>query len=397
MPEAKVTFAKELYAKQKAAIFTDKRFAICEASTKSGKTMGAIQFLIMEAWEKGGEGKSFHWIAPTYGQSKIAFQRSDRALPKGMVRRTNATELTITLINGAILRFLSGDRPDTLFGDDSYGAVMDECSRMHPEAWTATRSMLTATSGRSVLIGNVKGRRNWFYELARKAENGEPEWHYSRLNAYDAVEGGILPAEEIESARRMLPEAVFQELYMAEPSDDSGNPFGHDNIAACVREISTEPPAVFGVDLARSIDWTVVVGLDSRGVVCYFDRFQHDWELTERRIADAIGHLPTAVDVTGIGDVMFDRLSRKCSGVERYHFSQNSKQTLMEGLVVAIQQGEIGYPSGVIVSELMDFEFQYSASGVKYAASGSAHDDAVIGLALANYQFQNRPGRGIWL
>ena len=126
-----VTFARELYPKQKAAIFTDQRFAICEASTKSGKTLACVAWLITESLDRGGEGRAFHWVAPTYGQSKIAYQRAERALPKGLIRRTNSTELGITLINGATLKFLSADRPDNLYGDDCYGAVLDESSRMN--------------------------------------------------------------------------------------------------------------------------------------------------------------------------------------------------------------------------------------------------------------------------
>ncbi len=392
-----VTFARDLYPKQKAAIFTDQRFAICEASTKSGKTLACVAWLITESLDRGGEGRSFHWVAPTYGQSKIAYQRAERALPKGLVRRTNSTELGITLINGATLKFLSADLPDNLYGDDCYGAVLDESSRMNVESWYAVRSTLTATRGRAVLIGNVKGRKNFFYELARKAENGEPNWHYARLSAYDAVEGGVLDAQEIEDARRTLPEAVFNELYLAEPNDDSGNPFGFDNIAACIKELSTDPPVVFGVDLARSVDYTVVIGLDAAGHVCYFDRFQSDWTQTEHRIAKAITTHSSLIDVTGVGDPLFDKLSRSCPGAERYHFTQQSKQVLMETLTLAIQNGEIGYPTGVIATELADFEFQYTPTGVRYAASGSAHDDAVIALALACYQYQNQPGRGIWL
>ena len=42
----------------------------------------------------------------------------------------------------------------------------------------------------------------------------------------------MLAADEIASARRDLPEAVFNELYNAEASDDGANPFGPDAIAA---------------------------------------------------------------------------------------------------------------------------------------------------------------------
>ena len=41
-----------LYAKQKAAIFCDERYAVIEASTKSGKTYGCIVWLFERALAK---------------------------------------------------------------------------------------------------------------------------------------------------------------------------------------------------------------------------------------------------------------------------------------------------------------------------------------------------------
>ena len=37
--------------------------------------------------------------------------------------------------------------PDSLYGEDVYGAVIDEASRMKEDAWVAIQSTLTATRG----------------------------------------------------------------------------------------------------------------------------------------------------------------------------------------------------------------------------------------------------------
>src|SRR5262249_38337469 len=75
-------------------------------------------------------------------------------------------------------------------------------------------------------IGNVKGKNNWFYELARRAEEGtHPELGYHRLTAYDAVQAGVLAEEEIAEARRTLPEHVFKELFLAEAAADASGMF----------------------------------------------------------------------------------------------------------------------------------------------------------------------------
>jgi hypothetical protein len=58
----------------------------------------------------------------------------------------------------------------------------------------------------------------------------------------------------------------------------------------------------------------------------------------------------------------------------------------MEGLAVAIQSRAIRYPDGVIVSELEAFEYEYTRTGVRYAAPEGLHDDAVIALGLAVQQ-----------
>lgn len=55
----------------------------------------------------------------------------------------------------------------------------------------------------------------------------------------------------------------------------------------------------------------------------------------------------------------------------------------MEGLAVAIQKQEIGFPEGVITHELESFEYEYTRTGVRYSAPSGMHDDAVCALALA--------------
>lgn len=379
-----------LYAKQKAAIFNAARYAVVEATTKSGKTVGCMVWLTEQAMA-GKAGQNFWWVAPIYPQAKIAYRRLKRALPQDTYT-ANESELTLTLANGAVLWFKGADKPDALFGEDVYAAVIDEASRCKEESWHAVRSTLTATRGPIRIIGNVKGRRNWAYQLARKAEDGEPGMAYAKITAYDAVAAGILDTDEVADAKRQLPAAVYQELYEAEPSDDQGNPFGMDAIRACIASLSTAPPAARGLDLAKSQDWTVDIALDTAGAVCRFERWQAPWETTIQRILAVPGAIPTAVDSTGVGDPILERLQREGGRhFQGYHFTAPSKQKLMEGLAVAIQQREIAYPDGPIVNELEAFEYVYTRTGVHYGAPEGLHDDCVCSLALAVWRRAHLP------
>lgn len=353
---------------QRAALFCPERYAVLEATVKSGKTVGAMAWLCEQAVLGGRPGRYYWWVAPIFAQTRIAYGRTKRGLPPGQFV-ANETALSIHLPNGAALVFKSGEDPDSLYGEDVWAAVVDEASRVREESWHAVRSTLTATRGPVRLVGNVKGRRNWFYRLARAAEAGEPGMHHARITAHDAVAAGLLAADEIADAQRLLPEAVFRELYLAEPSDDEGNPFGLAAIRARVAPLSRAPPVAWGVDLAKSTDWTVCVGLDAAHRVCRLERFQRSWRDTIRVVRDLVGDAPALVDSTGVGDPVLEALQAARRNYEGFKFTAPSKQQLMEGLAVAIQRGTVSYPDGVIVHELEAFEYQYTRTGVQYCMS----------------------------
>lgn len=379
-----------LAAYQKAAIFCDERNAIIEASTKSGKTVSCMFWLLEGALNSGKPGHEFWWIAPIYEQTKIAYRRYKTLLtemdPGNTIWKSNDTDPSLTFSNGAIIRFKSGDKPDGLYGEDVYRAVIDEASRCKEDAWFAVRSTMTATKGRIRIIGNVKGKKNWAYRLARKAQAGELEgWKYSSISAYDAVKAGIIGKAEVEAARVELPDKVFRELYENEPTEDGSNPFGIEHIRACIRPLSDQKPAAFGVDLAKSHDYAVVVGIDRNRNTCRFERWRGEsWERTGQMILEMIGETPTLVDSTGVGDPIVETMQRKAPNIDGFKFTNSSKQQLMEGLALAIQRREVGFPEGVIVDELESFEYTLSkTSRVTYNAPEGLHDDCVTALALA--------------
>lgn len=371
------------------ALFSADRYAIVEASTKAGKTVGCIVWLTEQAM-RGRKGWNYWWVAPTYAQAKIAFRRLKAALPRD-IYTSHDGDLTLTLLTGAMLWFKTAEKPDGLFGDDVHAAVIDEASRCKEESWHAVRSTLTATNGPIRIIGNVKGRRNWAYALARKAESGCAGMAYAKITAHDAVQAGIITDAEVADAKAVLPDAVFRELYLAEPSDDAGNPFGLAAIRQAIRPRSTRRATCYGLDLAKSGDYCVLVGLDDLGHVCTFERWQGPWETTISRVLGMVtAGVTVLVDSTGAGDPVLEALQRqgRAKGLtfHGYAFSSPSKQKLMEGLAVAIQQQTVGYPDGVIVQELEVFEFEYRRVGVYYSAPEGLHDDCVCALALAVHQ-----------
>ena len=96
-------------------------------------------------------------------------------------------------------------------------------------------------------------------------------------------------------------------------------------------------------------------------------------------------NVPALVDSTGVGDPIVEDLQRQRPGVfEGVKFTSQSKQQIMEGLAVSIQQRDITFPEGIIVNELEEFEYVVHRTGVRYSAPDGMHDDTVCALALVN-------------
>jgi hypothetical protein len=108
-----------------------------------------------------------------------------------------------------------------------------------------------------------------------------------------------------------------------------------------------------------------------------YERFQKPWRDTIWTIQNIVGNVPALVDSTGVGDPVLEELQVGFKNFEGFKFTSQSKQQIMEGLAVAIQQNAIGYPDGTIPNELESFEYEYTRTGVRY-------DDCVCALALAN-------------
>ena len=89
------------------------------------------------------------------------------------------------------------------------------------------------------------------------------------------------------------------------------------------------------------------------------------------------------VDSTGVGDPILEKLQKSGTNYEGHKYTTQSKQQLMEGLVMAVQRRTVMFPEGVIAQEMESFEYTYTRTGVRYTAPEGLHDDCVNALALA--------------
>ena len=369
---------------QKQVLDCDSRFIVMMAGRRFGKSLISQTISIDTAVNK----KRVAYITPTYQLGKIFFKEIVDLLPLEIYSK-NESDLVINFITGGSIRFFTGERLDNLRGLKFHLAVIDEASFIPnlEDGWlNSIRPTLTDYKGRAIFLSTPRGK-NYFFSLFSKAE---PNWQSFKFTTYD---NPYIDAQEIDDARKQLPEVVFEQEYMANPAENAANPFGTQFIRNCIHPVSTMPVVAFGIDLAKSVDWTVIIGLDENGNVAYFDRFQMDWHNTKQNII-RLPKCSILVDSTGVGDPILEDLQREGVMIQGLKFTSTSKQQLMEGLQSAIHQGKIGYPDGIISQELEIFEYQYGATGVKYSAPSGYHDDAVMSLALAWQNFSLKRGTG---
>jgi hypothetical protein len=367
---------------QKRILDSQSRFRV----VMCGRRFGKSELSQIEIITNALLGKNVAYITPTYQLARVFFERLTQAVPF----QSNKSELTIKFPNGGSVDFFTGERLDNLRGRKFHLVVVDEASFIPnlEDGWlNSIRPTLTDYKGRAIFLSTPKGK-NFFYSLFLKG--GEPDWEAFRFTTYD---NPYIDKGEIDDARTQLPEVVFEQEYMANPAENSSNPFGSAYIKQCTFPISPEPAIVYGVDLAKAVDWTVIIGLDRNGSVCHFDRFQKDWRQTKQTIL-SLNKAPILIDSTGVGDPIFEDLQREGLAINGFKFSSTSKQQLMEGLSSAIQQRKITYPEGNIVNELEVFEYQYTATGVRYSAPPGFHDDCVMSLALAWHHYTRNSGQG---
>jgi hypothetical protein len=374
-----------LHEGQLKVVSEARRWNVLQCGRRFGKTCLGENRVI----ETALNGQPAAWFAPTYKLLADVWRHLVWSL-KSVTASVNQQEKQLRLITGGIIDCWSLDQPDAGRGRKYKRVVVDEAGivRLLQESWQeAIRPTLTDLKGDAWLLGTPKGR-NFFHRLYARGESGtDPDWKSWRM---PTTANPYIDPAEVEAARGDMPPAAFNQEFLGIPADDGGNPFGIDAIHACVGPLSEAAPVCFGVDLAKSHDWTVACGLDEAGNVCRLERWQSDWGQTRRRLMDLIADVPALVDSTGVGDPIVEDLIRECPRVEGFKFSSASKQQIMTGLVADTQRHTYTMPDGWLTAEMESFEYQYREGGVRYSAPEGLHDDGVCALALAREKFRRR-------
>ena len=189
------------------------RFRVVIAGRRWGKTHLAIRELAKVCRHPM---KRAFYVAPTYRQAKqIVWDTLKwRMQDLGWSRKVNESDLTITLVNGSTISLRGADNPDSLRGVGLDFCVLDEFAMIDEKAWSEVlRPTLSDKQGSAMFISTPMGQGNWAYDLYQRGKATD-EHHWESFQ-YTTLDGGNVPEEEIEQAKRDLDERTFRQEYLA--------------------------------------------------------------------------------------------------------------------------------------------------------------------------------------
>lgn len=364
------------------------RFIVVKAGRRFGKSVITHQLAITECLKK----PDFRCviITPTFSLGKKFYNDILNIVPQQFLNNPNKSELLIPFQNGSTIQFFSGESLINLRGTKNHLIIVDESAySIVEDDWNnILRPTLTDYKGKAIFISTPNGK-NFFISLYLRAkfDTNYKSFHFT---SYDNPH---IDPDEINTAKNELPSVEFEQEYLAQETSSKSNPFKN-NIEKNISEISNEPTVCFGIDIAKSFDYTVIYGISITGKCTYLKKAQsHTYTIIQRIIKEVRNehpNVPMFLDVTGCGSSVYDNLVFDEQGevvienIHKFLFTQKSKIKIFQQLIKDVEDGNIEYPQDV-ADEMSTIQMTYSQNGYpRFEAQQGFHDDICCALAISN-------------
>jgi phage FluMu gp28-like protein len=389
-----------------ACLAQDIKYIIGCFGRQAGKSFTAMNLLLK--WALEDNGSISMWVSPVYSQSKKVFTELTNTIAgTGLTKSVNKSELTITFINGSVIYFRSGEREDTLRGYTLTYLVIDEAAYIKDEVWNTVLRPTVLVQGKKVLFISTPKGRNWFYNLAMRGMSDE----YTQYKTFYATsfDTPYITEEELVEAKMSLPETIYKQEILAEFIDDGGEVFSNLKLNCVLtnyQQQDSNKKYYAGLDFGRQNDYTVLTILNSDGeMVDFYRERQKSWDIIISEVVVKLKKWKPVCysEVNSIGDVLYEQLKKQYPSVQPFVTSNDSKQNLIEDLIMSLNEEKLKLPSpelnADLYKELSVFTYEYSprTRKVKYGSPNGFHDDTVISLALAHHSYKKKASYGSYI
>ena len=376
---------------------TDAKYITTVSPRQAGKTMLAINMMLYFAINDKGTTTCF--ISPIYSQARKVMEEMYEAIKDSdIVERANFSNFEIKLKTGSKILFKSAEREDGLRGYTFDYLIIDEAAYIKEDAWKRALQPTVFIKGKKVLLFSTPRGREWFYNIHKMGEDNEFKQYKSCRMSYQG--NPYVNLEEIKSAKKALPEAIFRAEYEGEFLEGESMVFQNFSTNNLQRYPQPQGQVFCGLDTGQSSDYTVATFIDSTGKIIdiYRDNKKTYEEMTNQvlsRVKKWKANL--LVETNSIGGPVFESLKKQWSNTHPFNTSNSSKREIIETLILGFNEGSIQIPSIELSPELHHelevFEMKYNPKTrtVQYSARTPFHDDMIMSLAIANYnRLQNK-------
>ena len=337
------------------------------------------------------------WTSPTIPQAKKVYTEFEQAW-KPILKYYNKTERVLITINGTTVKFFGVDKPDNIRGDNFNYLVCDEYAFYKDDVFNAVLRPMLSVTGKMVFFISTPNGVNDFFKLKERGVSKEyPNYKYC-TGLYP--ENPYYNLEEVEDAKKTLPDELFRQEYLAEFVGSGASVFG-DYEKLMILDNWSEPISTMeyynGNDLAKQKDYTVSTTIDKNHKVANIMRINRlNWQEIIDNITKDLQRYNSysLMEVNGVGDPIYDLVKNNYDQIQPFVTNNQSKQMIIQNLIASINMGTIKLPTPELFPALKDemstFTFDYSPEKrqIVYKAMEGFHDDTVISMALANMQYK---------
>jgi hypothetical protein len=183
------------------------RFGALVAHRRAGKTVAAVNELVLRALQSKKKNPRYGYIAPFRQQAKNIAWVYLKDATRSFATRIRESDLRIELPNGAWVSLYGADNPDSLRGVYFDGVILDEFGDCRPTLWAEVIvPTLADRKGWGIVMGTPRGE-NQFYDFF-KLSKIDPDWFSLELKA---SETGILSPEELARMKKVMSDAQYEQ------------------------------------------------------------------------------------------------------------------------------------------------------------------------------------------
>lgn len=394
----KVNFNINLTSGQQAAYDLahrkDVKTIVLRWSRQCGKSVLA-EILLIEYLCKSNTFNAY--ISPTFQLGRKVYKEITTLLESsGIIKKANATTLTIETIFGSTLQFFSAEAYTAIRGTTVSGIlIIDEAAYIADilpngeNFWGNVVMPITkARKPLTVLISTPCGKQGFFYDFYLRALNKEEGIAELSRSIYDDE---LVSPEDIEEIKKSIPEMAWRQEFLIEFLDSSLTFFqGFEN---CFEDFHyMKGKEWIGIDLSgNGQDETIVAKVNDRDE---FEVIKVDGTLDMKyqKIANIINQsnaVAVYMENNGLGAPIINEVKKLVKNSNRIYewvTSNSSKEEIISNLAVKMANKEVYFQKkdtelygqfGTFISKIT------KSKKITFAAQEGKKDDMVMAVAIA--------------